>query len=328
MSSEFELIKRCFSEGYPHSEDTLFAIGDDASLVRPPANAILVQSLDTQVADVHFPANAPANLIAQRALRCAVSDLAAMGAHPQAFLLGLTLPHNQPDWLDDFANGLRAGAHQCGIALIGGDTTKGKQLVVSVSVQGWIDSQHANARSLRRNNAQANDDVWVSGVIGESALALPQILKRPDWQDGLAEAYYFPQPRLALGQALHGLAHAAMDISDGLLQDARHIAAASGVAIQLDGEQIPTAAPLGHPDWMTCLSGGDDYELLFTAPASARAALQQLSHTLDLPLSRIGVCSDACLTSSSETGSDKPEPVTLLLNGQPVVARQGGYQHF
>ncbi len=107
MSSEFELIKRCFSEGYPHSEDTLFAIGDDASLVRPPADAILVQSLDTQVADVHFPANAPANLIAQRALRCAVSDLAAMGARPQAFLLGLTLPHNQPDWLDDFANGLR-----------------------------------------------------------------------------------------------------------------------------------------------------------------------------------------------------------------------------
>jgi len=312
MSSEFELIRQCFSQGYPHSADTLVAVGDDASIVLPPAGHLLVQSLDTQVADVHFPATAPANLIAQRALRCAVSDLAAMGATPQAFLLGLTLPHNQPAWLEDFASGLRACAHDCGIALIGGDTTKGRELVVSVTVQGWV----ADQPRLLRASAKPGDDIWVSGVIGESALALPQILKRPDWSDGLAQSYYFPKPRLELGQALLDLANSAMDISDGLLQDARHIANASAIAIQLEGESIPTAVALGHPSWMTCLSGGDDYELLFTASPSQRAAITALSAKLDLPLSRIGQCIEG-----------EPD-VTLLLDGKPVTPAAGGYQHF
>ncbi|WP_221797797.1 thiamine-phosphate kinase [Oceanobacter mangrovi] len=316
MNSEFELIQSCFSEGYPVSPDTLLAIGDDASIVIPPNGQRLVQSLDSQVADVHFPASAPANLIAQRALRCAVSDLAAMGARPQGFLLGLTLPDNQTAWLNDFASGLRAAAHECGISLIGGDTTRGQQLVISVMVQGWIDSAHTG---LPRSAAQPTDDIWVSGVLGESALALPRILKQPDWQDGLARAYYFPQPRLALGQALHGIAHAAMDISDGLLQDAGHIAQASRLQLVLNGEQIPSAVALGHPDWPTCLNGGDDYELLFTAAVSQRLAIEQLSQQLHLPLSRIGHCQPC---------DDGKAGVELLADGLPVTLARGGFQHF
>ena len=320
---EFDLINRCFRSGFPASPDTLTGIGDDASVVQPPASHTLVQSLDTQVADVHFPASAPAHLIAQRALRCAVSDLAAMGASAQGFFLGLTLPKGDTlsgspriAWLDDFAIGLREAAHDSGIALLGGDTTSGQQLVISCMVQGWIP---ASEPALLRSGAQPGDEVWVSGEIGHGALALPQVLKNPAYSQGFARQYYFPQPRIALGHALRGIASAAMDVSDGLIQDAGHIARASQLAMVLHGEHIPTAAGLGHPDWPTCLTGGDDYELLFTAPASQHADIQALSHSLSLPLSCIGF---------SQPLTSERQAVELRLHGQPLTLSQTGFQHF
>jgi len=185
-------------------------------VVMPPPQHTLVQSIDTQVADVHFPATAPAHLIAQRALRCAASDLAAMGATPQGFFLALTLPrtqhsasrnkptsrqHNQQtgqqerlDWLEQFADGLRDAAHACQLSLLGGDTTSGNELVVSCLVQGWLP---ANNTGLLRSGAQPGDQVWVSGELGRGALALPQVLKNPAHSQGFAQHYYFPEPRLA-----------------------------------------------------------------------------------------------------------------------------------
>ncbi|MDO6681959.1 thiamine-phosphate kinase [Oceanobacter sp. 5_MG-2023] len=318
-SSEFELIQRCFTQGYPTDAATLLGIGDDASVIAPPADQHLAQSLDTQVADVHFPANAPAHLIAQRALRCAVSDLAAMGASPQGFLLGLTLPDNQPDWLDDFARGLRDAATACGITLLGGDTTRGPALVISLLVQGWVPAL-SHPRGLTRGGAQAGDDVWVSGCLGQAALALPMVLANPAIHTGLAAAYYYPAPRLTLGQSLLGIATAALDISDGLLQDAHHIATASAVNLALTGEHIPTAVALGHPGWPDCLSGGDDYELLFTAPADQQTRIATLAQQLDVPLTRIGQCQSKI--------NDQQPTVTVLLQDQPVQLTTSGYQHF
>lgn len=324
---EFDLINRCFRSGYPASNNTLIGIGDDASLVKPPANHSLVQSLDTQVADVHFPTQAPANLIAQRALRCAVSDLAAMGATAQGFFLGLTLPQSETianqkwvDWLDDFARGLRTAAQKFGISLLGGDTTSGKQIVVSCMVQGWIPTDDS---PLLRSGAKANDEIWVSGEIGKGALALPLILKNPALHQGVAQHYYFPQPRLELGQRLRGVATAAMDISDGLVQDAGHIATASQLNIRLHGEQIPTPVGLGHPSWPNCLTGGDDYELLFSAPEERHQQIIALANTLSLPLTCIGQCVAQSASQLSNTGS-----VELLLNGQPLSLNNTGFQHF
>ena len=329
---EFDLINRCFRSGFPTSPDTLTGIGDDASVVRPPVDHTLVQSLDTQVADVHFPAQAPADLIAQRALRCAVSDLAAMGATAQGFFLGLTLPKGETisgitriNWLDAFASGLRDAAHQSGIALLGGDTTSGQQLVISCMVQGWVPG---NESALLRSGAQPGDEVWVSGPIGRGALALPLVLKNPSYSQGFAQQYYFPEPRLQLGQALRGIATAAMDISDGLIQDAGHIARASQVRIQLQGEAIPTAVGLGHPEWLTCLTGGDDYELLFTAPASRHSDIEALARRLSLTSSCIGVCLAVADQNPENTQSPPQNTVELLLEDRPLSLIQTGFQHF
>lgn len=321
---EFGLIRRHFASGYPRSRDTWLGIGDDAAVVIPPPGMTLVQSLDTQVADVHFPANAPAWLIAQRVLRCAASDLAAMGASPQGFYLGLTLPHNHPEWMSGFASGLRAAAHECGLALLGGDTTRGPVCVISVMVQGWLplDSRTSepNVQGLFRHTANAGDDIWVSGCIGMGALALPIVLNDPACSEGLAGHYYFPQPRLALGVGLRGIATAAMDISDGLLQDAGHIARASALDLTIHTEQVPTASTdLGSTAWQTCLTGGDDYELLFCAPASQREAIAAIARDCMVACTRIGMCSKPTAA----------EPRVLAqLNGQPLDLSEQGYQHF
>ena len=173
--NEFELIKHCFN--WPQNNDTIiFAVGDDASIVQVPNGYELVQSIDTQVADVHFPATAPAHLIAQRALRCAVSDLAAMGATPQAFHLALSLPKNtNQQWLESFSLGLRACANEYAIDLIGGDTTSSPTAVITIQVQGLVPAGSA----LTRSNAQENDDVWLSGEIGRSAACTPRNIRKP-----------------------------------------------------------------------------------------------------------------------------------------------------
>lgn len=309
---EFELIRQFFCSGFPVDDNTQLGIGDDASIVSLPPGYSLVQSIDTQVADVHFPAQAPAHLIAQRALRCAVSDLAAMGAIPQGFHLALTLPGSDAVWLKDFSDGLKKAAHELKIALIGGDTTSGQQLVISVAVQGWgLSDSQGNNLALTRCGARPGDHIYLSGPIGSAAIALPQVLNNPSDTSGHARQYYFPRVHLSLGQALLNKASACIDISDGLLQDAGHLARASEVQLHIDSAAVLVA---DIQQQALCLTGGDDYQLLFTVPDDIRIA--ELNRQFP-DLHRIGsVCS----------GSG------IQLNGssqlQQACKNRAGFNHF
>lgn len=311
--SEFDLIRDCFASGYPLADDLITGIGDDCSVIRPPHSCDLAQSVDTQVAGVHFPPEAPAYLIAGRALRCAASDLAAMGATPQGFHLALTLPDNSPQWLAGFADGLRRTAGALKLPLLGGDTTRGPVLVITVSVQGWLPA----GLGLRRSGAQVGDNVWLSGPVGASALILDDVIRAPARDDAATAPYYHPQVHLGFGQRLRTLASAALDISDGLLQDAGHIARQSGVGLRLEAERIPTAVPREHPRWNECLSGGDDYQLLFTAPASATADIEAAARAEGLPdCRRIGQV-------TSESGK------VVVCEGTEILSfPKTGYEHF
>lgn len=312
---EFELIRRCFASGFPIATDALVGVGDDCSIIRPPHGYDLAQSIDTQVADVHFPATAPARLIAQRALRCATSDLAAMGAAPQGFHLALTLPKADATWLDDFALGLRETAHALRMPLLGGDTTHGPALVISIGVQGWLPA----GKGMTRSAARAGDDLWVTGPIGAAALALPQVLQNPASEKDLARAYYRPEIQLTLGQRLLNLAHACLDVSDGLLQDAAHIAQASLVDIRIDAGLVPTPVTADDERWTSCFTGGDDYQLLFTAPDARRDDILALNSIPGAACTRIG----QCLTAAELT----PQ-VQLEHQGQRLDINGNGYQHF
>jgi thiamine-monophosphate kinase len=320
--TEFELIKHCFN--WPQNNDHIIcAVGDDASIIQVPSGYELVQSIDTQVADVHFPASAPAHLIAQRALRCAISDLAAMGAKPQAFHLALSLPKNTAQtWLESFSSGLRACANEYDIPLIGGDTTSSPVLVITLQVQGLIPA----GKALSRNKAQVGDDIWLSGEVGNSATALAGILANPaaiiDNNSELAAAYYYPQAQIELGQKLIGLATSAMDVSDGLLQDASHIAKASNVCLNFATHAIPIS-PLaitlvGHAKALQfALTGGDDYQLLFTAPEQAQDALTILG------CHNVGRVQESSLDTKTGIHTE-----WVLIDGQPVNPKKMGYQHF
>lgn len=308
MLTEFELIKHCFN--WPQNNDSIIcAVGDDASIVSVPDGFDLVQSIDTQVADVHFPATAPAELIAQRALRCAISDLAAMGATPQAFHLALSLPNDTcQHWLESFSVGLRDCAKEYNIDLIGGDTTSSSTLVVTLQVQGFVKSGQA----LTRDQAQVGDDIWLSGEIGKSAAALSSILKAPS--TFIEQAYYYPQAQILLGQKLLGLANSAMDISDGLLQDASHIAKASRVCLNFFSHVIPlndqAIKQHGYNAALAfALTGGDDYQLLFTAPNRVENALQKLG------------CYKVGQVQTKHN-------YWVLIDGQPFDTKKTGYQHF
>lgn len=326
MLTEFELIKHCFN--WPQDNDNIIcAVGDDSSIIQVPSGYQLVQSIDTQVADVHFPATAPAQLIAQRALRCAISDLAAMGAKPQAFHLALSLPQNASQtWLESFSSGLRACANEYDIPLIGGDTTSSPILVITLQVQGLVPV----GKALTRDTAQVGDSIWLSGEIGKSAAALAGILASPEKlieQDSsldsdLASAYYYPHAQINLGQKLIGLANSAMDISDGLLQDASHIAKASNCCLNFNATNIPLSklaiAQFGQLQALQfALSGGDDYQLLFTAPAQAQDAI-----------SIFGCYQVGQVLNRSIESQQDPQAGWVLLDGQPVQNKTMGYQHF
>ncbi|MFP6790164.1 MAG: thiamine-phosphate kinase [Thalassolituus sp.] len=310
---EFDLIRRYFADGYPQCENIRLGNGDDASVIALPADMDLAQSIDTQVADVHFPAKAPAHLIAGRALRCAVSDLAAMGAWPQGFHLALTLPNADEEWLADFANGLRQTAHELGIGLLGGDTTSGPTTVITIAVQGLLPQ---NER-LIRSGAEAGDDIWLTGNLGAATLALDTVINEPARQTEFTQAYYHPQVHIAFGQLLLTVASACLDISDGLLQDATHIAKQSNVTMHIEAAWIPTAVPMSNSNWSRCLTGGDDYQLLFTAPPEYRSRIEAFATTVGL---------DQCLRIGSVKGG--AAKVELCHNGEPLELATSGYQHF
>jgi thiamine-monophosphate kinase len=274
MPGEFDLIEslRARARGRP---DVLLGIGDDAALLQPPPGHELVLCTDTLVAGVHFPEDTAAADIGWKALAVNLSDLAAMAAEPAWFTLALSLPQAGAHWLEGFADGLFELAEQAGIALVGGDTTRGP-LTITVTAAGLVPAGQA----LRRAGARPGDEVWVTGTLGDAAGALAQWQAREPASAKLRYRLDRPEPRLAAGRALRGLASACIDISDGLLADLGHVLAASGCGARLDLGRLPTSQPLarhfGEPRrWELQLTGGDDYELCFTAPPGRALAIEQ-----------------------------------------------------
>jgi len=331
--SEFDIIEQFFtgSAAAFSSAQVRTGIGDDGAQLRVAAGRLLTVSMDVLVADVHFPADAPANLIAQRALAVNLSDLAAMGAEPLAFTLGLTLPEPDADWLETFVDGLAVKAREFDCPLVGGDLTRGP-LTIAIQVHG----SNGESGGILRTGAQAGDLVYVSGTLGDGILALANLglethlgaalefdaagLNEAD-RAYLHAAYYQPQPRLALGQACAGLVSAGIDISDGLLGDLGHITRASGVAARLDLSLLPVSSAASKSLSTAGLQraamlGGDDYELCLTVAPDAAPELEQRAARLQVPLTRIGEIEAGagvhCVDSS----------------GQPVHFPVSSYQHF
>lgn len=318
MPSEFDLIARHFTRPTRH---TVLGVGDDGALIAPTAGMQLVVSSDMLVAGTHFlPDTDPVDL-GWKTLAVNVSDLAAMGAAPRWATLALALPAADEAWLAAFAKGFFACANAFDIDLIGGDTTRGP-LNLCVTIFGEVPAGQA----LRRSAAQPGDEIWVSGTPGLAALGLAHLQGRCRLPDPAAciAALQRPQPRVVLGLALHGLAHAVIDVSDGLLADLGHILQQSACAARLELSQFPAAAlRQGAPDALAqacLLGGGDDYELVFSVPAAQHGEIQALADALQLPLSMIGHI------ERGERGS--AGSVVLLDHGQPVALPPRGYDHF
>lgn len=293
MPSEFELIARYLArpEDRMASDSAGVALGsgDDCALLLPAPGQQLAVSVDTSVVDVHFPGGAPPEAVGHRCLAVALSDLAAMGARARWCVMALTLPEADEAWLAGFADGFHALCDACGVVLVGGDVTRGP-LSIAVTVHGEVPPGEA----LKRDGGRAGDLVAVSGPLGGGLGGLHAWRSgKRDLTDPLLTAYLLPQPRLAAGLALRGLAHCAIDISDGLLADLGHLCAASGVGAELDMERLPLAeglvAALGSDGArQAALTGGDDYELLFSLPATALERAERCLSECGLEVTVIG----------------------------------------
>jgi thiamine-monophosphate kinase len=317
MPSEFELIEKYFKRPTRH---TVRSVGDDGAIVRPCPGMELVISTDMLVAGTHFLPNADPADLGWKTLAVNVSDMAAMGAEPRWALLAAALPAATESWVAAFADGFFKCADAFGVDVIGGDTTKGPRNFC-VTIFGEVPP----GRALLRSGAKAGDEIWVSGAPGMAALGLAHLQGRCALQEPALStcltALHRPQPRVALGLALRGIATAAIDVSDGLLADTGHILEESQLAATVHFEAMPQAALVaGAEDELArdcLLAGGDDYELAFTAPAARHGDIEALSATLSLPLACIG---------SVETGA--AASLRLLDRGKPMESRRRGFDHF
>ena len=285
--AEFDLIARIKAR-VADRNDVIVGIGDDAAVLQVPAGMHLVVATDTLNAGVHFPPEtAPAD-IGWKALAVNLSDLAAMGAEPAWCTLSLSLPDNDEAWLDGFLDGFLDLASQHRVALVGGDTTRGP-LSISVTVHGFV----APGSALRRDAARVGDDVWVSGTLGDAAAALAQWRAGDAGDARLRTRLDRPTPRVVLGQALVGMAHACIDLSDGLLADLGHVCSGSGTGSDLDLDSLPASDALmafadGDARRALQVAGGDDYELCFTAPSYRLDDVQRLADSVGVQLSWVG----------------------------------------
>ena len=305
--SEFAVIEKYFKAGAqamaPIANTTAKAhlsialgIGDDCALLKTSQDELLAISTDMLVEGRHFLIGANPQWLGHKALAVNLSDLAAMGAQPVAFTLALALPASDPLWLNNFSAGLFQLAKQFNCHLIGGDTTAGP-LTISITIMGSVENQQV----LRREGAKLGDDIWVSGWLGDARLALGALRKEWSISDhALAEVLprmHLPTPRIGLGLGLRSLASAAIDISDGLLGDLRHLLRASYVGAVIDISALPISASLAQqPEtirWQCAAAGGDDYELCFTASPEKREQIEALSQKLSLPLTRVGFVSES-----------------------------------
>jgi len=316
MAGEFDLIERIRARTVARG-DVVLGIGDDAALLQPPAGQQLVIAMDTLNAGVHFPDDtAPAD-IGWKALAVNLSDLAAMGAAPAWCTLSLSLPASGPVWIDGFLDGFDALARLHDVALVGGDTTRGP-LSVCVTAFGLV----APGMALRRDGARIGDDVWVSGTPGDAAAALAQWSAGAPRDPALRSRLDRPTPRLALGLQLAGLASAAIDISDGLLADLAHLCRGSGVGATIELEALPVSDALraAAPDRDTRralqATGGDDYELCFTASPDRRGAILEAGVGAGVEVTRIG-----------RIGSGA-EVIAVGADGAPWTPPRAGWDHF
>ncbi|MGH8135232.1 MAG: thiamine-phosphate kinase [Steroidobacteraceae bacterium] len=280
-TGEFELIARHFTGRGAVRPDVRLGVGDDAAVVVPRAGAELVLALDTIVAGVHFPADTSGRFVGHRALAVNLSDLAAMGAEPAWALLGLTLPAADDGWLGEFASGFDILARRFGVALIGGDTTRGP-LAATVTVGGFVPAGAA----LTRAGAKVGDDLWVSGTVGDAGAGLAilqaKLAAGGAAREELLRRFLLPEPRVSLGLALRAVASACIDISDGLAGDLAKLCDASGVGTRLDCRRLPRSPQLleaaGEEGSLRfALTAGDDHELLFAAPAATRGRIEALA---------------------------------------------------
>ncbi len=318
--SEFEIIKRYFTH---RARNAVLGVGDDAALVRPRRGIELAVSVDMLVAGRHFSHDADPERLGHKALAVNLSDMAAMGASPRWATLAIALPEADARWIGSFMRGFMRLARRHGVDLVGGDTTRGP-LNISVQIIGEVPAGMA----LRRDRARAGDDVWVSGTLGDAALALSAgkrrlTLSRRE-RARLDDRLQAPVPRIALGKALRGIARSGIDVSDGLVADLGHICERSRVAATVRFDAIPVSAAmrrnLGHPAARAALlSGGDDYELVFTAGRAQREAIARLSRRLRLKLTCIGKI----------TRRRGARLVTVLdAAGRPLALSRTGYKHF
>lgn len=305
LPAEFALIARHFR---PLAGPGALNLQDDAAVLAPPPGRELVLTCDAMVAGVHFLPDDPPDLVGRKLLRVNLSDLAAKGATPIGYLMTVSAPRDTPDdWYAGFAAGLLQDQQQYGVTLLGGDTTSTPgPISLSLTILGHV----APGQAVRRMGAQPGDGIFVTGTIGDGALGLAVAQGRLTDPTGfLLSRYRLPQPRV--GIAICGIATAGMDVSDGLVQDLGHICRASNVAAEIDAAEIPLSpqARAAGPDWLaTCLTGGDDYELLLAIPPGRETGI---------PVTRIGTFR-----------SGAPDVIVRGLDGKPMNLARGGWSHF
>jgi thiamine-monophosphate kinase len=322
LPGEFELIRRYFA---PLAGPGALKLTDDAAVVDLQPGRSLVATTDTVIAGVHFLADDPPDLIARKALRVNLSDLAAMGADPLGYLLVTALPAGiDENWIAQFTAGLAQDQAEFSILLLGGDTavTPGP-LSLTLTALGQVES----GKALLRSGAKPGDRVYVSGTIGDGAFGLKAAKGEPlslgqaerSW---LLDRYRLPRPRLGLGRRLVGTASAALDVSDGLAGDLGHICEASGVGALVEASKLPVSAAVrtmleaGQASLVEVAVGGDDYELLFTAPAAVESLLGRIATELALPLTAVGEI------------RREPGVIVLDQNNRALDLGAGGYRHF
>lgn len=314
--SEFDLIQQIRSASLPSQPGTVLGIGDDAAVLRPPPGYDLVSCVDTLVAGVHYPGNTAAADIGYKSLAVNLSDLAAMGAQPLWATLALTLDSHDPAWIRDFLTGFAAAAQPFDVDLVGGDTTQGPQ-VITVQAMGAVPPGEA----LCRTGAQAGDRVVVTGTIGDAALALHQLQCGEPVDEYLLGRLNRPSARVSAGLQVRNLVTSAIDISDGFVQDLKHVLKASNVGAKVQMDAMPASEPMIRAAAINQqhlqLTGGDDYELCLTVP----------QNHIDEVLTRL----DAVGCGGQVVGEILAQPGICIESSTGELTELGslaGYEHF
>ncbi|MBQ4889925.1 thiamine-phosphate kinase [Shewanella sp. MMG014] len=316
---EFQLIEQFFRDKGQKRRDVHLGIGDDCALVQPAENKSIAISCDTLVENIHFLPSMPAHELGYKSVAVNLSDLAAMGADPAWMTLALTLPDVDNDWLQQFSEGLFEAAEYYSVSLIGGDTTRGPRSI-NITIHGQVPT----GKALTRGGAKIGDWIYVTGTLGDSALGLDILLGKqdvdPQFKEFLINRHYHPTPRILAGQALRSLATSAIDLSDGLNSDIVHILKASNVGAVVDVNELPVSTSLvgsvGPEQAINyALTGGEDYELLFTVPEAQRGALDTALIHAGVKFVKIGqICA-----------GDK---LRLVSNGEPFELDLKSFEHF